>query len=130
MTGTLSPYEWNFLICKVTLPFLNHKILELEEYYRSLSPTPLVSPVMFTSSLLENHFKIKINVPFTCNIIIKVPLGSHTRQWSGLHLLKTAFNLGILLEQDHTQLKEEKSTISIYTCNSSKYFFKTLTFLK
>jgi len=55
----------------LTFPFLNHKILELEEHYRSLSPTSLVSPVMFTSSLLENHFKIKINIPFTCNIIIK-----------------------------------------------------------
>lgn len=78
--GTLAPHELNFLICKITLPFLNHKILEPEEHYRSLSPTPLVSPVMFTSSLLENHFKIKINIPFTCNIIIEVLLGSHTRQ--------------------------------------------------
>ena len=39
-----------FLICKITLPLLNH-ILELEGHYRPLSPTPLVIPVIFTSSL-------------------------------------------------------------------------------
>lgn len=87
----------------------------------------LLSPVMCTSSLLENHFKIKINIPFTCNIIIKVLPGSHTRQRSGLHLLKTAFNLGILQNKIHTQLKEKKTNrvpLSTYTCNSSKYFFR------
>lgn len=42
-----------FLICKITLPLLNHTILELEGHYRPLSPTPLVIPVIFTSGLLR-----------------------------------------------------------------------------
>lgn len=91
----------------------------------------LLSPVMCTSSLLANHFKIKINIPFTCNIIIKVLPGSHTRQRSGLHLLKTAFNLGILQNKIHTQLKEKKkkkqSTIKYIHLQQLQVLFQTLT---